>query len=453
MDILQNILGFVVAIGVLVAFHEYGHFWVARRLGVKVLRYSIGFGKPLWTWRRGADETEYVISAIPLGGYVKMLDEREGEVDPSELHPAFNRKPVAVRTAIVAAGPIFNFLFALACYWLVFVVGSEVVKPVVGEVLPETPAAAAGFEPGDQLIAVGRDEVNGWEQALLALVDASVSGGTAAVDVRRADGSVAQRELDMSSVGGLDPDTDFLGTLGFRPWVPELPPRIGQVLAGSPAEEAGLRAGDLVRAVEGIEVGDWEALVAEIRARPGAEVALRVDQAGVEREVRARLAMQEQGGERIGSLGVAPEIPEDLYAGMTEQLRYGPLAAVAESAQATWQASLLTLKVLWQMLIGEASLKNLSGPLNIAQYAGESVGMGVLPFLKFLAIVSISLGVLNLLPVPVLDGGHLLYYGVEAVRGRPLSDRAQQFGQEVGIVLLGLLMVVAFYNDIVRLTG
>ncbi len=453
MDILQNILGFVVAIGVLVAFHEYGHFWVARRLGVKVLRYSIGFGKPLWTWRRGADETEYVISAIPLGGYVKMLDEREGEVDPSELHRAFNRKPVAVRTAIVAAGPIFNFLFALACYWLVFVVGSEVVKPVVGEVLPETPAAAAGFEPGDQLIAVGRDEVNGWEQALLALVDASVSGGTAAVDVRRADGSVAQRELDMSSVGGLDPDTDFLGTLGFRPWVPELPPRIGQVLAGSPAEEAGLRAGDLVRAVEGIEVGDWEALVAEIRARPGAEVALRVDQAGVEREVRARLAMQEQGGERIGSLGVAPEIPEDLYAGMTEQLRYGPLAAVAESAQATWQASLLTLKVLWQMLIGEASLKNLSGPLNIAQYAGESVGMGVLPFLKFLAIVSISLGVLNLLPVPVLDGGHLLYYGVEAVRGRPLSDRAQQFGQEVGIVLLGLLMVVAFYNDIVRLTG
>jgi regulator of sigma E protease len=453
MGILQDILGFVIAIGVLVAFHEFGHYWVARRLGVKVLRYSIGFGKPLLSWRGGRDQTEYVVAAIPLGGYVKMLDEREGEVAPEELHRAFNRKPVGVRAAIVAAGPIFNFLFAIVAYWLIFVGGSQEMRPVVGEVLPATPAAAAGLQRGDELVAVAGTEVRGWDQALLTLLDQGVSRSSIDVTVQTAGGQTLRRTLDLSGVQMLGDEQDFLKVLGVRPWMPHLPAVVGSVMQESPAAAAGLEPGDRVVAVDGKRVDDWRSLVEYVAARPGEDVRLSVD--GVNpREVSVTLASRQNGEQSVGMLGVTPQVPEDaaaLYQDMLREVQYGPWQALERAAVSTWTASSLTLKVMWRMIVGEASIKNLSGPLHIAQFAGDSVEMGLTAFLKFLAIVSVSLAVLNLLPVPVLDGGHLLYYAVEVVRGRPLSERAQGVGQQIGIALLFMLMAVAFYNDIARL--
>lgn len=455
MDILQNILGFVVAIGVLVAFHEFGHYWVARRLGVKVLRYSIGFGKPLLSWRRGRDGTEYVVAAIPLGGYVKMLDEREGDVPPEELHRAFNRKPVGVRAAIVAAGPIFNFIFALLAYWLIFVAGSQELRPVIGEVAPGSPAAAAQFQPGDELTAVAGTEVRGWDQALIALLDAGVSRTTVEVAVATAAGEATHRRLDLSGVAALGDEQDYLKVLGIKPWMPVLPAVVGEIMPDSPAAAAGLSAGDRITAIDGTPVGDWTELVSYVSARPGARVRLTVD--GAEpRQVETTLASREADGRTVGMLGITPQVPADFqerYREMVREVRYGPLQALERAAASTWTATSLTLKVMWRMVVGDASIKNLSGPLQIAQLAGDSAGLGVTAFLKFLAIVSVSLAVLNLLPVPVLDGGHLLYYAVEAVRGRPLSDHAQGVGQQIGLALLFMLMAVAFYNDIVRLVA
>lgn len=455
MDILQNILGFIVAIGILVAFHEFGHYWVAKRLGVKVLRYSIGFGKPLLRWRGGKDGTEYVVAAIPLGGYVKMLDEREGDVPPEELHRAFNRKPVGVRAAIVAAGPIFNFIFALLAYWLIFVAGSQELRPVIGEVAPGSPAAAAQFQPGDELTAVAGTEVRGWDQALIALLDAGVSRTTVEVAVATAAGEATHRRLDLRGIAVLGDEQDYLKVLGIRPWMPVLPAVVGEVMPDSPAAAAGLSAGDRIAAIDGTPVGDWTELVAYISTRPGARVRLTVD--GPEpRQVEATLASREANGRAVGMLGITPQVPADFhdrYRAMVREVRYGPLQALERAAASTWTATSLTLKVMWRMVVGEASIKNLSGPLQIAQLAGDSAGLGLTAFLKFLAIVSVSLAVLNLLPVPVLDGGHLLYYAIEAVRGRPLSEHAQGVGQQIGVALLFMLMAVAFYNDIVRLVA
>jgi len=441
--ILQNIFGFIIAIGVLVAFHEFGHYWVARRLGVKVLRYSIGFGKPLVIWRRGPDNTEYAISAIPLGGYVKMLDEREGPVAPEELHRAFNRQSLGVRAAIVAAGPLFNLLFAVLAYWFVFVSGTQELRAYLGEPLADTPAAAAGFQRGDEVLAVDGDPVKSWDQLLLTLLDAGVDRAQVSVQVLTRDGQQAIRQLDLSGIRALGDEQDFMKVVGLRMLFPDIPAVIAGVRAGSAADAAGLKAGERVVAIDGQPVDGWKQMAEYLAARPGQQVTLSLTGADGARTVTVTLGTAEVQGRTVGQLGVEPAI--------FREVRYDPLAALPRAVEETWLASSLTLKVLYKMLVGDASIKNLSGPLNIAQIAGQSVELGLSYFVKFLAIVSVSLAVLNLLPVPVLDGGHLFYYALEAVRGRPLSERAQQIGQQIGVAMLLLLMTIAFYNDITRL--
>lgn len=447
---LTSVIAFLVAIGILVAFHEFGHYWVARRLGVKVLRYSIGFGKPLFTWRAGPDNTEYCISAIPLGGYVKMLDERESPVPEAEQHRAFNRQHLWRRTAIVSAGPLFNFLFALVVYWLIFVAGTTEVRPVVGEVLPETPAAAAGIEPGQEIVAIGGRSTPTWEKVLISLLDASLSRGETTITVASERGTDLQRQLDLSGLGRLGDEPDLLRTIGFRPWQPQLEARVGELIDGGSAATAGLQAGDQVLAVAGEPVDDWRSLVQAVQARAGETVEVEVDRAGGSRTYQ--VALGEVDSPR-GVLGVRPDVPADLFDSMRHTVRYGPLTALGEAAADTWRTSVLTLQVLWGMITGQASLNNLSGPISIGQYAGDTASSGLVPFLKFLAIVSISLGVLNLLPIPVLDGGHLMYYLIEAVKGSPVSEQVQIYAQYVGILLLLLLMTLAFYNDIARLAS
>ncbi len=448
--IFTNIIAFLAAIGILVAFHEFGHYWVARRLGVKVLRYSVGFGKPLYTWRGGRDQTEYCIASIPLGGYVKMLDERESPVAEHERHRAFNRQPLWRRTAIVAAGPAFNFLFAIVVYWAIFVAGTTELRPVVGEVPSGTPAAAAGVMSGEEIVAVGNRSTPTWDKVLVAMLDASLSRSETVLTVRDDRGAERRVAMDLSNLGRLGDDPDLLGTIGLRPWRPSLDARVGELVGGGAAESAGLQAGDLIVAVDGVDIDGWTALVHALRDRAGETVRVDVERDGERRALSVDLG---EAGSQRGVLGVRPDVPEGLYAEIQHTVRYGPLSAMGEAAADTYRTSILTLQVLWGMITGQASLNNLSGPITIGQYAGDTASTGLVSFLKFLAIVSISLGVLNLLPIPMLDGGHLLYFFVEAIKGSPVSEHVQIYAQYVGMLLLLLLMSLAFYNDIARLAG
>ncbi len=452
MSVLVNLIAFVVALGLLVAIHEFGHFWVARRVGVRVLRYSIGFGRVIWR-RTGGDGTEYALSAIPLGGYVKMLDEREGDVAPEERHRAFNRQPLWARNAILFAGPGFNFLFALLAYWAIFVIGTTELRPVLGEVVPESPAAEAGLAEGQEIVAVAGDETRSWDDVLMRLLAEGAGNEALPVAVETPDGIRRDLTLDVAAIGPLGEKPNILGALGLRPWRPTIEPVVGELLPGGPAAAAGLTAGDRLVAVAGERVDEWQALVEVVRARPGETVDVVVRRDGERRVFTVTLGRVDSDDGETGRLGVRPHVDDGAYAGMRHTVQHGPLAAIAQATGATWEASALTVKLLAQMVTGDASVKNLSGPINIAQYAGQSATLGVVPFLRFLAIVSISLGILNLLPVPVLDGGHLLYNGIEWLRGRPLSEAAQATGQQIGLVLLGLLMAVAFYNDLARLFG
>lgn len=446
---LVNILGFLLVIGILVTVHEFGHFWVARKVGVKVLRFSVGFGQPLWR-RIGQDGTEYVLAAIPFGGYVKMLDEREAEVDPALQSQAFNRQPLWARNAIISAGPIANFLLAVLAYWAIFVIGATEMKPIIGPVIPDSPAAAAGLEEGDELVRIGDRNVRAWDSAIMAFLENSADSSIV-VTVNRSTGGTAERSLDLSQQRLLDDEGDVLRKIGLTPWQPTIVPIVREVIPGSAAAMAELEPGDRIIAIDGNALNDWADLVEAVQARPNEEVVLRYAREGTEREVATTIQAREGGGAQSGVLGITPDVPADLFANAQHEVRYGPLAAVPRAIDAGWQAGSLTVSVLFKMVVGEASVKNLSGPVSIAQYAGDSVSLGVIPFLKFLAIVSISLGILNLLPVPILDGGHLLYNGIEWIRGRPLTEAAQVFGQQIGIVLLFMLMALAFYNDILRL--
>jgi regulator of sigma E protease len=452
MEILYKALAFIVAIGILVTVHEFGHFWVARRVGVRVLRFSIGFGRAL-VRRVGRDGTEYVVAAIPLGGYVKMLDEREGEVPPEQLGQTFNRKPLWARNAVIVAGPMFNFMFAIVAYWLVFVAGTMELRPIIGTVPESTPAAAAGLSAGDELISIGGEPTPTWQRALMVLLDEGVGATALPVTVVTAEGERETTTLNVAAAGPLGADRDVLGSLGLQPYVPTIAPVIGEVVAGSPAQAAGLASGDEILRVDGEAVDEWSEAVAAIQSRPGETVSIVVRRDGQQRTLTATLERMEAGGQVIGRLGAGPQIDPGLYEDLRREVRYGPLEAVAQAATATWELTSLTFQLLWQMAVGEASIKNLSGPLNIADFAGESASLGLSQFLKFLAVVSVSLGVLNLLPVPVLDGGHLLYNAIEWVRGRPLSEQAQGVGVQIGLIMLFMLMSVAFYNDLARLFG
>jgi regulator of sigma E protease len=449
-DILFKIAAFIVAVGLLVAVHEFGHFWVARRLGVKVLRFSIGFGRPLWRRQSSPDEPEYVIAAIPLGGYVKMLDEHEGPVPVEDLPRAFNRQSLRVRSAVVIAGPLFNFLFAIAAFWGVLVLGETGIRPIIGEVTANTPAAGSGFAPGDEILAINGRSTPTWSLAMQELATASVGQPRPQIRVRDADGVERERAMQSSSVGDLAETRDLLGHIGLVPERPLIPPVFGKVLDGEAAQQAGIEPGDRIVSADGQPIADWGAWVDYVQARPGETIALTVERAGTDLAIALTPAAFAREDAVIGRIGAsnqpAPEILERYQA--THRMGWGE--AVPAAMGRTLEYSVLTLKVIWRILTGEASIHNLSGPITIADAAGKTASIGFVYFLKFLAIVSISLGVLNLLPVPVLDGGHLLYFAIEAVKGSPLSEAAMLQGQKIGLVLLLGLMSLAFYVDLLR---
>lgn len=448
---LYTLIAFVVAIGVLVVVHEFGHYWVARQMGVKVLRFSIGFGKPLWSRRFGADQTEWVLAAIPLGGYVKMLDEHEGKVDKKDLQRAFNRQPTSKRVAIVVAGPLFNFLFAILAYSILFMAGTEGIRPVVGKVAENSLAQQAGFRPGDEFIAIDGHKVQSWDQRRLYLYEKALDQSIVSFTVRDPDGLVHERELDLSSLSAADVGAGLLERqIGLYPSLPELVPVIGTIDERGVAAQAGLQVGDRIIATDGRPVKTWQEVVKAVSANPDESLRLRVERNGIIREFSVKPQATESAGQRIGRIGIGVRMPE-LPAGMRVMVRHAPLSALAEGFETTWRMSALTLKMLVKMLKLEVSTKTISGPLTIAQYAGASAQVGLDQFVMFLAVVSISLGVLNLLPIPVLDGGHLLIYLIEGIQGKPLSEAALHWGQQIGIALLISLMVLAFYNDIMRI--
>ncbi|MNF31706.1 Regulator of sigma-E protease RseP [compost metagenome] len=450
MSALYMIVGTLVALGVLVTFHEFGHFWVARRCGVKVLRFSVGFGTPLLRWhdRQG---TEFVIAAIPLGGYVKMLDEREGEVPLGQLDQSFNRKSVRQRIAIVAAGPLANFLLALVFFWAVAMLGSQQVRPVIGAVEVGSLAADAGLQVGQEIVAVNGEPTSGWAAVNLQLVRRLGETGTLSVSVRD-QGSTADspHQLVLKDwLRGVE-EPNPIAALGIRPWRPALLPVLAQLDPKGPAQAAGLQVGDRLLMLDGQPLGEWQQLVDRVQGMPGEPISLAVERDGQQLQVNLTLAARGEGEARTGYLGAGVagvEWPPE----MLREVSFGPLEAVAEGFRRTWTMSLLTLDSLKKMLFGELSVKNLSGPITIAKVAGASAESGMGDFLNFLAYLSISLGVLNLLPIPVLDGGHLLYYLVEWVRGRPLSERVQGWGMQIGISLVIGVMLLALINDLGRL--
>lgn len=452
-NVLFSVIGFIVALGLLIVVHEFGHFWVARRLGVKVLRFSIGFGKPLWQTTRGQDGTQFVISAVPLGGYVKMLDEREGEVASHEVHRAFNRQPLHYRSAIVAAGPTFNFLFAILAYWLMFMLGLPGIKPVVGEVIEGSAASMAGIHAGHEIVAVEGRETPTWGAASLAVLDKTLSAREVRLGLRDETGRVRVKTLVTPEVSRDFGKQDGLVMLGMRPWLPEIPPIIGKIQDESPAQRAGLQAGDIIVNADGMEIGNWNEWVDHVRQRPETEIIVIVERAGMQVTLALTPQRVVQDGEEFGRIGAGVQTAGELPPRMRAVQKYDLFPALGAALAKTWDMSIMSLRVLGRMVIGQVSLENLSGPITIAQYAGYSAQGGMVTFLAFLAIVSLSLGVINLLPVPLLDGGHLLYYGIELVKGSPLSENAQALGQKIGIFVLLMLMSLALYNDLVRLFG
>ncbi|MEX0606905.1 MAG: RIP metalloprotease RseP [Halofilum sp. (in: g-proteobacteria)] len=452
-DFVTSLLAFIVAIGILVTVHEYGHYWVARRCGVRVLRFSVGFGKALWSRTLGQDRTEWVVAALPLGGYVKMLDEREGTVDASERHRAFNTQPVSRRAAIVAAGPAVNILLAVVVYGAMFMIGVQGAVPLVGGAEPESPAAVAGFERGDRIVAVMGKPTPSWSEARLAFLDHGLGGaGTVPVTVEREDGGQVTRRLPVDSVSLRDEAADPVRRLGFEQWLPELPAVVREVVPDSPAAEAGLRAGDRILRADGQSIEGWRQWVEFVSARPGETFPVTVRGESGERQLQVTPEAEDVGGQTIGRIGVyAPPLPEAERERMLTTVRYGPVEAVGQGIGKTWDITTLTVRVLVGLVTGEAALSNLSGPISIAQYAGQSAQIGLATFLGFIGLISVSIGLLNLLPIPVLDGGHLLYYAIEAVKGSPVSERVQMAGQQVGIALLFAIMGLAIYNDVLRL--
>ncbi|WP_019627023.1 RIP metalloprotease RseP [Thioalkalivibrio sp. ALJT] len=453
MTFLTSVLAFIVAIGVLVTVHEYGHYLAARLMGVKVLRFSVGFGRPLFRRDFGHDRTEFVIAALPLGGYVKMLDEREGDVAPAERERAFNQKSLRARAFVVSAGPAANFLLAIVVYAVMFMVGVGGVKPVLGEIVADTPAAEAGLERGQQILRVGERAVVDWEQANLRLLDHAVRGERVTLLLRDADGSEVERVVDLRDRQALLGEGQFLEKLGLRPYRPALEPRIGAVESGSPAAAAGLVPGDRVRGVNGDAVDDWNHWVEVVRARPEEELRVRVERDGHHVELRMIPEPVQDGDTTIGRIGAGVDTDQAAARELAVLVRQGPISAVWSGVERTWDVSILTLGILWRMITADASVKNISGPVTIAEFAGVSAVIGISAFLGFLGLVSVSLGIINLLPIPMLDGGHLLYYAAEAVKGSPVSERTQIIGQQVGLVAIAGLMTLALYNDLTRLFG
>jgi regulator of sigma E protease len=447
-DIAWKVGAFLVVLGVLVVLHALGPYAVARLAGVKVLRFSIGFGRVIWSRRVGRDRTEWALSLVPLGGYVKMADEREDALPVQDLPRAFNRQSVGKRIAIVAAGPIANLLLAVLLFAGTYVAGVPGQKPVLAPPLPGTPAASAGFAEGDRVVAVDGDPVASL-QDLRWRVLKSQGRERVAVEVERADGSRATRDLPLAGLGMADWEGNPLAALGLRPDFGA--PIIDQVSSGKPADAAGLASGDRIVAVDGRPTRSPSDVALATNASPGRALVLRIARDAVERDVTVIPESVEQGGRRVGLAGLRLKVDPAVAERIAITVRAGPLDALGAGVRKTWELSTFTLRMLGRMVTGDASLKNLSGPITLADYAGQSAQAGALTFVGYLALISISLGVLNLLPIPLLDGGHLLYYLAEIVLGRPVSDRAFEVGQRIGMALLAVLMTLALVNDVSRL--
>jgi regulator of sigma E protease len=445
---MHSLFFFILALSILVVIHEYGHFWVARRCGVKVLKFSVGFGKPLWS-KKGKDGTEYILAAIPLGGYVKMLDEREGEVPADEYHQAFNRQPLSSRVAIVAAGPIANLIFAVFTYWLIFILGIPGIRSIVDEVTLNSPAAQAQIIAGDEIIKIDGRDTPTWNSVYKTLWRQAETGGIVDVTIDK-QGIEVHRLLDVPKLG-IQASGEILKQVGLQPIQPDIIPVLGQIKPESAAEQAGLKTGDLLFQANGIAIENWQKWVELIRSRPEQAILVSIQRDG---NILERTLTPIKTVDNIGQIGAGVDIsytkiPEEIRA----ELRFGPIESLIIALEETWQFSTLTVKSLFGMIAGTVSTKNLGGPISIAQIAGASAESGFITFIGFLAMISVSLGILNLLPIPVLDGGHLAMYFIEWVKGSPLSEQMQINGQKLGIFMLLLLMLLAFFNDLTRVFG
>ena len=452
MSIFFTIISFIMALGILITFHEFGHYLIARWNGVKVLRFSIGFGQPVFRKRFGSDQTEWVVAAIPLGGYVKMLDENEGEVAQEELPRAFNRQPVRRRFAIVAAGPLANFLLAIVMYWFMFVLGVEGMKPVIGPIEPNTPVAQAEFKAGETIVSIENEAVESWQDARWTLLRYVIERSDAVtVETVNQNHEINRRQLDLSGIHPDEMEDNVLGKIGFNVYQPEIKPIIAEVMSGGAGDRAGLQAGDEILTVDDRDVYSWAEFVPEVQASPDRTLVLDVLRDDRVITLRITPVAVVENGQTIGRIGIKPEVDQSLFEKMRVTVTYPAGEAVKIAINKTWETTVLTLNMLAKMITGDVSWKNVSGPISIADYAGQSAQMGLVSYLAFLALISVSLGVLNLLPIPVLDGGHLMYYVIEMIKGSPVSDKIIIIGQKVGLLMLFTLMTFAIYNDINRL--
>jgi len=456
-EFLGSIWWLLVALGLLITFHEFGHYWVARRMGVRVLKFSIGFGKKIWS-RTGRDGTEYVVAAIPLGGYVKMLDEREGEVDEADLDQAFNRKSVWARIAIVIAGPAFNLIFTLLAFWLMFLVGMPESRPVIGEVTGI--AASSGIKAGDRIVSLNGEETDTWSHAVLGLITPALDREKVTLELEQTNGEKRQVVLNLDELGSDFQEEKALQGIGITPWRARLPAIVGEISPDSPAFRAGFKVNDRIVKVGGEEVPDWAWVGALVQKHGSVDKPLSI-------EVKRAYGILELSVIPVESstgafskrliLGVTNKVADaELQAQVSRAYflhKYGLFDGLGAAASEMWRLTRSTLGLLGRMLTGTASVKNLSGPISIAQFANSSANAGVSSFLFFLGAISLSLGILNLLPIPVLDGGHLLYYLIELVKGSPVSEQIQAKGQYIGLMALFGLMGIAFFNDILRLVG